>query len=285
MGTLGRIPRRARSPSSPNHFTFLGKSLAATSREVARPDRRRAAELATTLRRPVQQPGDRWQTRSSAARKSSPRFTPTLAEPRFRRGRDPDDAADRRRRGGPAVRHASQHARPVELYLRIAPELYLKRLLVGGMERVYEIGRVYRNEGISREAQPRVHHAGGLPGLRRLQRGMMDLTEALIVGAIDALDGNLRRSYTSGPLGRGSRSTSPPPGRVAPMPTCSASTRASRCLSTARRSLRQGRQRSASRREGKGPRRRGERGLRGRRSRTVWPARSSSSTIPPRSAH
>jgi len=42
----------------------------------------------------------------------------------------------------------------LELYLRIAPELYLKRLLVGGYERVYEIGRCYRNEGISTRHNP-----------------------------------------------------------------------------------------------------------------------------------
>ena len=42
----------------------------------------------------------------------------------------------------------------LDLYLRIAPELYLKRLLVGGFERVYEIGRCYRNEGISTRHNP-----------------------------------------------------------------------------------------------------------------------------------
>ncbi len=42
----------------------------------------------------------------------------------------------------------------LELYLRIATELHLKRLIVGGFERVYEIGRVFRNEGISTRHNP-----------------------------------------------------------------------------------------------------------------------------------
>jgi lysyl-tRNA synthetase, class II len=46
------------------------------------------------------------------------------------------------------------NALDLELYLRIAPELYLKRLLVGGFERVYEIGRCYRNEGLSTRHNP-----------------------------------------------------------------------------------------------------------------------------------
>ena len=58
--------------------------------------------------------------------------------------------------GGAAARPFVTHhnALDLELFLRIAPEFYLKRLLVGGFERVYEIGRCYRNEGISTRHNP-----------------------------------------------------------------------------------------------------------------------------------
>ena len=89
--------------------------------------------------------------------------------------------------GGAAARPFKTHhnALDIPLFMRIALELHLKRLLVGGFERVYELGRVYRNEGISPRHNPEftmleVYQAYGD------YRSMMDLTEAIIVDAIDA---------------------------------------------------------------------------------------------------
>jgi lysyl-tRNA synthetase class 2 len=58
--------------------------------------------------------------------------------------------------GGAAAHPFETHHNTLDmnLFLRIAPELYLKRLLVGGFERVYEIGRCYRNEGVSTRHNP-----------------------------------------------------------------------------------------------------------------------------------
>ena len=83
--------------------------------------------------------------------------------------------------GGATARPFVTHhnALDMELYLRIAPELYLKRLLVGGFERVYEINRSFRNEGISVRHNPEFTMLEAYQAFTDL-RGMMELTEGLI---------------------------------------------------------------------------------------------------------
>ena len=95
--------------------------------------------------------------------------------------------------GGAAARPFKTHhnALDIPLFLRIALELHLKRLLVGGVERVYELGRVFRNEGISQRHNPEftmleVYQAYGD------YRTMMDLAEKLIVDAIHASGQDLK---------------------------------------------------------------------------------------------
>lgn len=101
--------------------------------------------------------------------------------------------------GGAAARPFVTHhnALDIDLYLRIALELHLKRLLVGGMERVFELGRVFRNEGISRKHNPEFTMLEAYQAYGDYH-SMMDLTEALILGAIDALDGIRVRPWDDG---------------------------------------------------------------------------------------
>ena len=70
----------------------------------------------------------------------------------------------------------------MDLYLRIAPELYLKRLVVGGFDRVYEINRNFRNEGISTRHNPEFTMLEFYQAYTNY-RGVMDLTQELIIQA------------------------------------------------------------------------------------------------------
>jgi lysyl-tRNA synthetase class 2 len=83
--------------------------------------------------------------------------------------------------GGAAARPFITHhnALDMDLYLRIAPELYLKRLLVGGFEKVYEINRNFRNEGISTKHNPEFTMLELYQAYADYQ-DMMDLTEEMI---------------------------------------------------------------------------------------------------------
>ncbi len=79
----------------------------------------------------------------------------------------------------------------IDLYMRIAPELYLKRLIVGGLERVYEINRNFRNEGISTRHNPEFTMVEFYQAYTDY-RGLMDLSEELLRQlAIDATGGTV----------------------------------------------------------------------------------------------
>ena len=82
--------------------------------------------------------------------------------------------------GGAVARPFTTHhnALDLPLFLRIAPELYLKRLLVGGLERVYEIGRCYRNEGISTRHNPEFTMLEFYQAYATYET-LMDMTEAM----------------------------------------------------------------------------------------------------------
>lgn len=92
--------------------------------------------------------------------------------------------------GGAAARPFRTHhnALDMELFLRIAPELYLKRLLVGGFERVYELNRNFRNEGLSRQHNPEFTMVEFYQAYATYE-DLMDLTEELIEQLAEDLHG------------------------------------------------------------------------------------------------
>ena len=98
--------------------------------------------------------------------------------------------------GGAVARPFVTHhnALDTDLYLRVAPELYLKRLVVGGFERVFEINRNFRNEGVSTRHNPEFTMLEFYQAYADYVE-MMDVTEALVRGAAVAVCGAPRLEY------------------------------------------------------------------------------------------
>ncbi|MCL2337634.1 MAG: OB-fold nucleic acid binding domain-containing protein, partial [Firmicutes bacterium] len=98
--------------------------------------------------------------------------------------------------GGATARPFTTHhnALDMNLFLRIAPELYLKRLLVGGFEKVYEINRNFRNEGISTRHNPEFTMLELYQAYADYQ-DMMDLCEDLVISAAREVLGTLDLPY------------------------------------------------------------------------------------------
>ena len=158
---------------------------------------RRRHPLPPALRRP-----DRQRRRPAGVRRP------------LRRGRRDPARARRHAASSRSRRRCSSHelggatARPfvthhnaldVDLYLRIATELHLKRLVVGGFERVFEIGRIFRNEGIDTSHNPEFTMLEAYQAFADYH-DMMELTESLVVAAAQAaLDGS-----TTVPIGEAS---------------------------------------------------------------------------------
>lgn len=96
----------------------------------------------------------------------------------------------------PFVTH--HNALDMDMYCRIAPELYLKRLIVGGMDRVYEIGRSFRNEGLSTRHNPEFTMMEFYQAFATYE-DLMKMTEEMFRGAAEAVNGSLKVPYTAEP--------------------------------------------------------------------------------------
>ncbi|MFD4138519.1 bifunctional lysylphosphatidylglycerol synthetase/lysine--tRNA ligase LysX [Streptomyces sp. NPDC058572] len=104
--------------------------------------------------------------------------------------------------GGANARPFTTHinAYDLDLYLRIAPELYLKRLCVGGMEKVFEMGRTFRNEGVSYKHNPEFTMLEAYQAFADYDE-MLELTRELIQGAATAAFGS-QVAHKAGPDGK-----------------------------------------------------------------------------------
>ena len=161
VGAEGTVMRTRRGELSLRltAWTLLSQVAAPAAGEVPRPHRH-GDPLPPALPRPHRQRRGRARC-SSSARASSPpcaaSWTRAASSRSRRRCCSRSPAAPWR---GPSSRTTTSCDR--DLYLRIATELYLKRCIIGGFDRVYEIGKDFRNEGVALQAQPRVHDARDL---------------------------------------------------------------------------------------------------------------------------
>ena len=98
--------------------------------------------------------------------------------------------------GGATARPFKTHhnALDLELYMRVAPELYLKRLLVGGFDRVYEIGRNFRNEGISVKHNPEFTMLEFYMAYSNYE-DMMEFVEKMLSGLVENICGKFEINY------------------------------------------------------------------------------------------
>lgn len=99
--------------------------------------------------------------------------------------------------GGAAAKPFKTHhnALDMELFLRIAPELYLKRLVVGGIEKVYEIGRTFRNEGVSTQHNPEFTMIEFYQSYSTYT-DLMDFIEKMLTLVAEQVVGTLKFEYT-----------------------------------------------------------------------------------------
>ena len=82
----------------------------------------------------------------------------------------------------------------IDMYMRIATELHLKRLIVGGLERVYEVGRIFRNEGMDTKHNPEFTTCELYQAYTNLD-GMMDILEAILAGAAKEILGTYQLQW------------------------------------------------------------------------------------------